>query len=113
MLKDRMRSGRFNLELFVEIMESDGYITEIDAPEGAGFSSSYMERTSTLQEEFNDVFSFFYPDQYNEIIFGCVATNKGFIVEAGAYSYALYNKRRIAREDVLDILIAQNRNSGY
>lgn len=112
MIKERVAEGSFNLNEFIEIMQGDGCITEINTPEGVGLPSPYMERTSTLQEEFNELFKFFYPRQLNDIEFECVATNKGFKVPAGAYSYALFNKNVITREQVQEILIKENQLNG-
>lgn len=112
MIKKRIASGEFNLDLFINIMKHDGYITEIDAPEGAGMCSSDMEKTHLLQEEFNFIFSFFYPNIIQDIEFGCVATSKGFKIESGGYSYALYNRSVISREEVEKILIKENQLSG-
>ena len=72
-----------------------------------------MQRRSLLQDEFNELFRFFYPGKYNDIKFSCVATNEGFIVSAGAYSYALYNENVISKKEVEDILIKENKRSGH
>ena len=113
MLKERVASGCFDFDSFVEVMQNHGYITEIDAPDGAGIISSDMERTFTLQKEFDQLFLFFYPNTLNDIKLECAATNKGFEIEAGAFSYALYNENIIKREEVIEILIRENKKSGH
>ena len=114
MLKERVASGCFNFDSFVEVMQNDGYITEIDAPYDAKIISSDMERTFTLQKEFDQLFLFFYPNILKDIKLECAATDKGCEIEAGgAFSYALYNENIIKREEVIEILIRENKKSGH
>ncbi len=108
MIKEKVKTGRFNFALFVEIMQSDGYVTELDCPDEIGMDSCTMESTSSLQAEFDELFEFFYKGYSNEVKLSCIATNQGFKYPSGAYSYALYNENIISQIKVEQVLIKEN-----
>lgn len=105
-LKYRVLTGDIDFSAFVGALSEKGYITEIDFPEGAGLCSSHMEMLG--QEEFNELFAFFYPHQLNTISLHCIATNLGGVCPTGAYSYALINRSKLSDQEGLHILEHEN-----
>lgn len=111
MLKEKIANGSFNFSKFVQVMEHDGYITELDSDPDIALGSTIMEKFLLLQEEFDEIYSFFYPKQTHEIEFRCLATNEGLPSGGNGYSYALYNKHGVEAEDVMKALIYENMQS--
>jgi hypothetical protein len=103
-LKEGIRAGRFSFEKLVELLGNSGYITEAMATEGLALQSTTMEMLS--QQDFDELFAFFYPGRLNEIEVFCIATDKGG--PRGAFSYALYNRNQISHEQVISILRKEN-----
>lgn len=103
-LVTRVRKGELSFERFVEIMRNRGYITEQSHEEGCSFGSSAME--AVHQEEFQVLFSFFFPGEDCDIEIKCAATDDGGT--PGAFIYALYNSKAIDREVVLGVLRTEN-----
>lgn len=105
-LKFRVLSGDIDFSALVTVLSERGYITEIDFPERAGLGSSHME--ALRQEEFDELFAFFYPGRLNTIELHCIATNEGGTCPTGAYAYALINKYVLSHQEGIDILEREN-----
>lgn len=105
-LISRVRRGEINFERLVEILRSRGYITEQQQEKGCGFGSSAME--AARQNEFEALFSFFFPHEVCDIEIQCAATNAGGGPGEFAYAYALFNSNAITRTEILAVLQAEN-----
>ncbi|AZC22489.1 MULTISPECIES: hypothetical protein [Pseudomonas] len=105
-LKARVLTGDIDFSALVDALSERGYITEVDFPEGAGLCSSHME--ALKQQEFDELFEFFYPRRINDIRLRCIATNEGGACPTGAYAYALINSRRLTDQEGLQILEREN-----
>jgi len=101
----RVRRGEINFERLVEVLSERGYITDVPAEEGIGFGRASMDQT--WQEDFDALFSLLLPGIYNDIKLDCTATDKDGI--PGCFTYALFNKNVIDREDMTQILMRLNR----
>lgn len=101
----RARRGEINLDRLVEILRTTGFITEKDQEAGCSFGSSAME--AVLQDDFEALFSFFFPGEVCDISIDCAATDANG--QKGSYAYALFNAKVITRDDVLSILRKQNK----
>lgn len=110
-LKFRVLTGDIDFSALVEALSEQGYLTEIEFPERAGMSSSHMERLT--QEEFDELFAFFYPDRVSSISLECIATNEGVTHPTGAYSYALINRAVLSHQEGIDILERENYASEF
>ena len=102
--KEMVRAGCFSFEVLVKQLGEVGYITENSPIKKCELISPTMELFK--QEDFDELFSFFYPDRENDIKILCVASDEGS--ERGAFSYALYNTNRITREQIMEILHREN-----
>ena len=102
-----VRRKELNFERFVEILSTRGYITEETHENGCIFGSTSME--CAQQEDFDLLFTQLLPETLNEISLSCAATDEGG--STGSYSYALFNTNVIDREDVLKILVEENRKT--
>ncbi len=103
-LISRVRRGEINFERFVDILRSQAYITEEHQVDGCGFGSSAME--AVRKDDFEALFTFFFTEEVCDIEVSCGATDKGGV--PGAYSYALFNSKAITRDEILDVLRAEN-----
>lgn len=103
----RVRRGELNFERFVEVLSTRGYVTEEDHEEGCSFVSSAME--AARQYDFDVLFALLLPEVLNDISLSCAATDEGG--PPGAFAYALFNTNVIDREDVLGILVKENRRT--
>lgn len=100
----RVLRGELNFERLVEILRKDGYLIDEVAPEGCGFGRVAID--SVDQEDFDSLFKFFYPGEVFEIEICKVATDKGG--SCGAFSYALFNSRKLDYDEMLDLLYQHN-----
>lgn len=105
-LKFRVLTGDINFSALVSALNEKGYITEVDFPEGAGLCSSHME--ALMQEEFDELFAFFYPGTLSTISLSCIATNKGGVCPTGAFAYALINTDVLSLQEGHDVLEREN-----
>lgn len=104
---DRVRRGEINLEKLAEKLRQPGYITEESQEEDCGFSSSAME--ALRQEDFEKLFSFFFPHEVCDIAIDCIATDKGG--QRGSYVYAIFNSNVVARPYMQQLLELQNKKN--
>lgn len=104
---DRVRRGELNLEKLVELLRRTGYITEENQEEDCGFISSAMEELH--QDDFEKLFSFFFPNEICDIAVDCIATDKGG--QLGSYAYALFNSNVVSRQHMQQLLERQNRKN--
>ncbi len=102
-----VRRGELNFERFVEILSTRGYLTEEDREAGCSMVSTVMEAAN--QEDFDALFALLLPGVLNNISLSCVATDEGG--PRGAFAYALHNTNVIEREDVITVLVAENRET--
>jgi hypothetical protein len=102
-----VRRGELNFERFVEILSTRGYITEETNEEGCGFGSSAME--AARQEDFDALFTALLPGVLHNITLSRVATDEGG--KPNAFAYALFNTNIIDSDDVLGILVEENRET--
>ena len=109
-LKERVASSKFNFKDFVEVITNDGFVTEYDQLESCSITTPQMERCTTLQEQFDELFEFFYPETLNEVKLQCISTNAG-LGNSTAYAYAIYNETVIAEYNVKKELIKQSGRS--
>jgi hypothetical protein len=100
-LIDSVRRGELDFERLVEVLSSEGYLTDADGSEGLGFVSARIE--AARQEHFDALWKFFYPGKRHDIRLRSCATNKGFTLR-GDFNYALFNENQISYEDVMHAL---------
>jgi hypothetical protein len=98
-----VHGGVLNFERLVEIMETRGYITELDHEEGCGLSSSVME--AARQADFDLLFGGRFPDRNHQVRLECAAIDGG----REGFIYALFNASLMDRRTVQRILQAQVR----
>lgn len=96
----RVRRGELNFERFIEILSTRGYITENNHEEGCSFGSSAME--AARQDDLDTLFSALMPGVMNDIALSCASTKLSG--PGNVYSYALFNKNIIDREEIHNIL---------
>lgn len=103
-LIQRVLRGELNFERFVEVMRREGYLIDTETPEGCGFGRVAMD--SARPEDLASLFNFFYPTEVLNIKLDVAATDAGG--QRGAFSYALFNSKRVERNEVLVLLRQHN-----
>lgn len=103
-LIQRVLRGELNFECFVVLMRTEGYLIDTARHEGCGFSRVALG--SVRQEDMASLFNFFYPTQVLNIKLDVRATDAGG--QSGAFASALFNSRRIQRDEVLALLRQHN-----
>lgn len=103
-LIQRVLRGDLNFERLVEVMRTDGYLIDTVAPEGCGFGRVAID--SVNQEDFDALFNFFYPGEEFDVEICKLATDKGG--SCGAFSYALFNSRKMDYDEMMDLLRRHN-----
>jgi hypothetical protein len=99
------RRGELDFERMVDVLRTEGYLTDVDGNEGLGFTSTRIEVAQ--QEDFDALFKFFYPGEGHSIELQSCANDKGF-AQSGAYTYALFNETLISRDEMMARLMRFN-----
>ena len=108
-LTQRVLRGELNFERFVEVMRTDGYLIDTATPEGCGFGRVAMD--SANQKDFEALFNFFYPEEELDVDLSKAATDE--CGQRGAFSYALFNAKKLERKEVIALLREHNKRFNY
>lgn len=97
----RVRQGVLSFERLVEVLATEGYLTDADGADGLGFSRVCID--ATHQEDFDSLWNFFYPDAGHDIQLSSCASDKGFAV-SGGFTNALFNETLVSRDEMMQTL---------
>jgi hypothetical protein len=97
----RVRQGVLSFERLVEVLATEGYLTDADGADGLGFSRVCID--ATQQEDFDALWNFFYPGEGHDIQLSSCASDKGFAV-GGGFTNALFNETLVSRDEMMQTL---------
>jgi hypothetical protein len=97
----RVRQGVLSFERLVEVLSTEGYLTDADCADGLGFSRVCID--ATQQGDFDALWNFFYPGEGHDIQLNSCANDKGFAV-GGGFTNALFNETLVSRDEMMQTL---------